>query len=264
MLGALASDIDTTFKIQSVQVFGRRCSHEQHPECRHRIGGELAQRRRVGRDIAPAENFQPFFDHDRFDRCGSSFRFGARQERRADCVAAGRRKLEVADVAQEPVGNLHSDADAVADIRLSPCGAAMVKVDQALQGLIDDGPARHSGHVGDEADTARVMLERRVVEALCCRRRRVGADAYGRPVFGSRRGARSRSVICGHRRRPAELSAPDSPVRMRVEFRCRDSVAAGTSLALGGHSLPTRCPMAAPIDEYFCKKTHNTVARLLQ
>ena len=254
VLGALASDIDTPFKIQPVQVCGGRCSHEQHPEHRHRIGGELAERRRVGGNLSPAEHLQSFFDHDRFDGRRGSVGIGARQEGCADRVAAGWREFEVADVAQESVGNLNGDPDAVADVRLSSGGAAMVEVDQALQGLIDDGPARHTRHVGNEAHTARVVLECRVVEALCRRRRREGAGAYRRPVFDSWRCARerrvsSRSVVDGHRRRPAELSAPASPVCMRVEFPCWDSVAAGTSLALRRRSLPTRCPMASTMSE---------------
>ena len=180
MLSALASDVHAPLEFHAVEVLrcggglgasgersvcGRR--NEQHPEDRHRVGGELAQRRRVSRDVAPAEDFEPFVGHDRLDCCGSRFGILSWQEGCADGVLARRRQLEAADFPQEGVGYLHRDADAIAHVCFRTRCAAMVEVDEARQGLLHHGAARNPGHVCYEADAACIVFKRRVVQALC-------------------------------------------------------------------------------------------------
>src|ERR1019366_8358933 len=111
----------------------------------------------------------------------------ARQEDEPAPVLAGLRQNDarlLADVLQELVGHLHQHARPVAGVRLGARGPAVVEVLQYLYRLLQDLVRLAPLHVHDEADSAPVVLEPRIGEALLGRR-------DGRPAPGARRVFRS-------------------------------------------------------------------------
>ncbi len=79
--------------------------------------------------------------------------------------------------------HLQQNARAVAGVRLRTARAAVIQVQQYLQGVHDRLVGLASLDVDDESDTARLMLEGRMVKAL-----RPGRLAAGPPNgFGNRR-----------------------------------------------------------------------------
>ena len=145
-----------------------RARDEQLPERRHRVAGQRAERRLVGRDLAPAEHLEALglddLLHGLARRCGVLG--GLRQERDAGRVAAVFGQVEFDDGAQELIGNLQQDARAVAGVRFSALGTAVLQVHQGRDGLVDDVAAAATVHVGHHRHTARVVLERGVVQPL--------------------------------------------------------------------------------------------------
>ena len=95
--------------------------------------------------------------------------FGPRQEQHSDGVVARRRNVEpdfAADGAQMGIRRLNEDACPVAGQRVGAHRAAMGKILENLQALIDDPVALAVPDVRHETDPARVMLVARVVEPL--------------------------------------------------------------------------------------------------
>ena len=88
------------------------------------------------------------------------------QEGVADRVRALPGQVEVDVLAQEGVGDLQQDAGTVTGLRVRAGGTAVVEIAERLQALGDDRMARYAAQRRDEGDTARVVLERGVVEAL--------------------------------------------------------------------------------------------------
>src|SRR6267378_8714413 len=96
----------------------------------------------------------------------------ARQKAHGDGVASRwreRQPLLPRPIAQQRIGHLNEATSAVADQRVGPDRAAMVEIDQDLQAARDDVVRFSSLDVGNETDTARIMLVARVVEALSLR-----------------------------------------------------------------------------------------------
>ena len=76
---------------------------------------------------------------------------------------------------EELVRDLHQDAGAVAHARIGADRAAMLEIAQDAQAVLDDLVRLAALDVGDEADAAGVLVERRIVQALrlaACRDRR--------------------------------------------------------------------------------------------
>ena len=71
---------------------------------------------------------------------------------------------------QELVRRLDEDARAVAGVGLAAARAAVVQVQQDLQGLLNDGMGLPALDVGHESHAAGLVLELRVVQALFGRR----------------------------------------------------------------------------------------------
>ena len=126
---------------------------------------------RVGRHVAPADqglSLGPDVILDMLDRDGARL-LVPRQKAHRDGIAAGLGKCQpcrARPIAQQRVRHLDEAAGPVADQRVGPDRAAMVEIDQDLQAARDDVVRFSSLDVGDETDTARIMLVARVVEAL--------------------------------------------------------------------------------------------------
>ena len=90
-----------------------------------------------------------------------------------DAVLAGGGQSDprlAGDQLQELVRQLDQNAGAVAGIGLATAGAAVVQVQQHLQGLLNDGVGLPALDVDHEAHAAGLVLELRIVQALLGRR----------------------------------------------------------------------------------------------
>ena len=153
----------------------------------HRLGrlDRLAERRIVGRHVAPAEELHAFGG----DLLGVDLPdflppvFLRRHEQHADGVCAGSRQRE-AELrrlpGEERVGNLHQDAGAVAGARVGADRAAMLEIDEDRERILDDLVGLAPLDVGDEADAAGILVERGIVEAARLRHARIGGVAARR------------------------------------------------------------------------------------
>ena len=154
-------------RVGIVRELGRRAdeelAHDRREETRMR-----ADVPPVDRHVAPSEQCLAL----RLDRLLQQLleleaaRGALRQEAHADAVGAARRQVQPCDRAQERVRRLHEDPRAVAGVRVGTCRAPVLEVlergQRARHGLV----RRLRVEPGDERHTARIVLERRVVQAL--------------------------------------------------------------------------------------------------
>jgi hypothetical protein len=147
----------------------------------HRLGGldRLAKRRIAGGHVAPADESHAlacdFFGEDAHDFLPPFCIMG--HEQRADPVLAGRGqcKAEFGRLLDKKlVRNLNEDARAVAGARIGAHGTAVLEIDQDGQSILDDLMGLRAFDVGDEADAARILVERGVVQPARRRHARVG------------------------------------------------------------------------------------------
>ena len=113
-------------------------------------------------------------------RAASSRSAGTPARRRTSAPAAAPCSSRVGLLAEEPVRHLNQDAGAVAGVGFAAAGAAVLEVDEHLQGVPDDGVRTAALRVHDEADAAGVVLVPRVVEAVGGRWLRRSAHAFMR------------------------------------------------------------------------------------
>ena len=138
--------------------------------------------------LAPAEHLEALGLGDLLHRlAGRRGVLGRlRQERDAGGVAAVFGQVEFDDRAQELVGHLQQDARAVTGVRFGALGTAVLQVHQGRDGLVDDVAAAAAVHVGHHRHTARVVLERGVVQPLTAGRHShltLHARLYGASVW---------------------------------------------------------------------------------
>ena len=124
--------------------------------------------------VAPAEQYLPLARDRPLDfllagntRC----RFLGQEHHAHAVLTVGRQSqaLPPADAAQERVGHLDEYSGAVTLQRIGPGCAAVREIPEYLQRLRNDGVALVTFDVGDEAQTAGIMLVARVVQALPAR-----------------------------------------------------------------------------------------------
>ena len=160
----------------------------------HRLGRlhRLAERRIVGRHVAPAEQGKALA-RDRLDPdiADDLPPVGvARHEQLADGVVAGRGQGE-ADLGgllgEKFVRDLHQDAGAVAHARIGADRAAMLEIAEDAQAVFDGLVRLAALDVGDETDAAGIFLQRRVVEPVRGRHSGIGGVAQQVTVTRLRR-----------------------------------------------------------------------------
>ncbi len=175
----------------------------------------------VHRNVAPAEEaLAQFADHALEVLLLPRARIGIlRKEDHARCVGAERRQLDpelLRLAAQEAIGELEQDAGAVAGFRVAAAGAAMFHALEHLDALVHQRVRLRAVDLRDEADAARVVLVRRVVETL-----RGGTSLRSLHAHSFSRGAHSDSSRCGRggrRRRGNGASVGSSATRVRSEW----------------------------------------------
>ena len=91
-----------------------------------------------------------------------------RHEQRADRVLAGRRQREAELgrlLGEELVRDLHQHAGAVAGARIGADRAAVLEIEQNRQRVFDDLVRFAALDVGNEADAAGILVQRRIKQA---------------------------------------------------------------------------------------------------
>ncbi len=166
----LAQDVEPPFEV----ILGLRAAVAAD-EYLH-VGGfgrlhGLAERRIVGRHVAPAEQRQAFgldlVGDDALDDFAP--RGFARHEQRADGVFAGLRQgeAELLGLARkEAVRDLHQNARAVTGARIGTGGAAMFEVAEDVDRVGHDLVGLLALDVGDEADAAGILFLAEVVKTF--------------------------------------------------------------------------------------------------
>ena len=177
---------------------GTGAGDEELAEHRHHApgGGARGGRGSIGH-LAPAEDREALLGRDLLDPPPGlrDLLVVTGKERRADGVRRRGRQLEVDDLAQEGVGDLHQDARPVAGVGLGARGAAVVEVAQGRQRLGHDVVARLAGEVRHERHAAGVVLVAGVVEPLGGAGRRERVLSWHRAF--SRRRLRRSAGPCG-------------------------------------------------------------------
>ena len=170
MLGSLAEDVHEAVQGQpgGSTAAGVGCSHEQLAERGFGRLGRGTDHRVIDGKVAPAEDLEALFDRQRLHlRCHHVGLVGLPgQEGDTGGVATGIRQLERDDRTVEGVRNLQQQARTVPGVLLRPEGAAVLHVAEGADSQRDDLVAGLTAQVADEVDTAGVMLESRVVQAL--------------------------------------------------------------------------------------------------
>src|SRR5262249_45894147 len=169
VLDPLADDVELALEVH-------RVAHVTAPDedlldARLDVDGARAEQPIVLRHLAPAEQALPLLGHDRGDEAADLLALHgvARQEHAADAVIFGSRQRNAeaaALLAEELVGHLQEDPGAIARVGLASTRAAVQEVDEDEQTLADDRVRLASFDVDHEADAARIVLVRGVVQPL--------------------------------------------------------------------------------------------------
>ena len=135
------------------------------------LAGDASARHRIVRHRAPSEHALSFFTNDALDHllAGLALARVARQEDHSDAVLAARRQSEpelVGLLEEKLVRNLHQDSGAVAGVGIASASPAMGQVVEDLDTLVNDVMRRIALDIDHEADAARIVFVRRIVEPL--------------------------------------------------------------------------------------------------
>ena len=177
----------------------------------------------------------------------------ARHEQHAHGIFAGLRQAEAEArrfFGEQFVRDLHQNSRAIAGARIGAHGAAMLEVAQDGERILDELVRFASFDVGDEADPAGILIERRVVQAL-----RRAAVAVPRSVCAIRCRAHTHPRV-SHRQldrcgswRTLRIRGADQATRLH---RQRWSLAAFSPLtvqvrgrsSLAGSAIPAATPIS--------------------
>ena len=176
VFGALTDDVKFALKRHVVGKFGIS-TDKNLPHERLGVSGGCPKRSIVGGDGAPAEDSLTFLGHD----AGKSFfairplRGVAREENHSDAVFAGSGQFHAGffgDELEEIVRRLNENARPITSVGFAATGATMVEIEKDLESLLDNGVRFAALNIDDETDTARLMLELRIVQTFFGRRPR--------------------------------------------------------------------------------------------
>ena len=163
----LAHDHELALELVLAERGGPADEHLAHDGLRG--GGGGPQGLVVGGDLAPAQQLQAHLvedapQHQLHGRVAMPFLL---EEAHAHRVVAGAGQVDAqrgALAQQEGVWELHQDAGAIAGVGLRPARTAVVEVHEHLDALLDHAVGGDVVEIGHEADTASVVLGRRLVE----------------------------------------------------------------------------------------------------
>ena len=184
-----------------------------------------------------------------------------RHEQIADRVFARLRQLEAefgGFLGEKLVRDLHQDAGAVAHARVGADRAAMLQIAEDAQPVLDDQVRLAALDVGDEADAAGVLVERRIVQTLRRRRAGIGGGATQQTQRRGNCAAIPRST------NPALLlSSLISSCLAGASYRTASGVLTSSAGPLGAAAkaqpisrraaLPVVAAVAAPVGRHRCQ-----------
>jgi hypothetical protein len=148
----------------------RNTTDEQLRNVRHARATDRTERRRIDRNVAPRDHFlvqrpNRFFGDRTLRRASLTI---AREKNLSDSIVTDQRKLDV-DMRElsfeKCVRDLNQNSRAVARFGIAAGRSAMREAPQNFEPLLDDVVPRFSAEPRDEAEPARVVLERGVVQA---------------------------------------------------------------------------------------------------
>jgi hypothetical protein len=177
-VGALADHVELALERELVAPYftlGGVARDEYHAHERLEGLRRIAQHGVVRRHRAPTEHALTLRLHDLLEAFldAPPQRRVTRQKHDAAAVGAGLGQLDARLLRrfdEEAMRHLQQDAGAVAGIDLRPACAAVIQVCEHLQGLLQDAVRFAAFDIDDETDAARIVLERRVVQALLRRK----------------------------------------------------------------------------------------------
>ena len=125
----------------------------------------------VRRNVAPAKHATATREYTTLDLVfrRATSRVAGRKKQHADAVFTGvgqRDASATTGIAEQRMRNLKEESRAVGRLAVGAGGASMRQVGEQLECRVDDGAGSLAAQVGDEPDSARVVLERRIVEPL--------------------------------------------------------------------------------------------------
>ncbi len=174
VLDPLAKDVDEPFERQPGQAgvaigagdehLAEGRLHGQSPGSEHRV---------VGWHVAPSDDGEALGVADLGDERRRRAGLGRLRGEEGDArrVAAVGRQVELDNLAEEPVGDLHEDPGAVARVDLGAGRAPVLEVAERAEPELDDLVALAALDIDHERHTAGIVLESGVVEALGLRER---------------------------------------------------------------------------------------------
>src|SRR4029077_1248877 len=210
--------------LECVFIGERTTSYKDLLDVRLRTSRHAANGGSEARRVPPPQYRQSFLAHDALQ---NSFALQPlmslhRQERHAYAISPGQRQFE-AQLATLPhkelMWDLEQNAGAIARLRIASAGSAVRQVEQHLDSLAYDFVTLVAANMGHESDPARIVLLRRMVEALS------GGRAIR--IFQTRRHGHVYSIglLC-------RIALPDSLLhRLRAGLRRPWRLAASRSVA---------------------------------
>ena len=171
-LGALAKDVKLAVELLDVQVFRTlSLADENLFDPRLGLARQPPDGAAVRRHFAPAQHAMAFLSYNPLDHAVYiRLVLGLlREKNHPDAVLAGGRQIEAQCLGlagEELVRHLDQQPSAVARIGVTTASPPVGQVDEDFEALLDDLVRRTSLDVGDEADSAGVMLVPGVVQPL--------------------------------------------------------------------------------------------------
>ena len=172
MREAFANDIKLTLEFLLAEAVSGRYEELLYSRlCRKRRRSNVSTDR-IGWDFAPANERLTFFFYYVVNCRAADFTLGIdlRQEDVAYSILSGGRESYAkrlrGDVAEEAVGQGHENTRTVARVSLKSAASAMIHARIQMVGVEHNLVARFTFNIGDEANTAGVLLLGRVVETL--------------------------------------------------------------------------------------------------
>ena len=167
---ALADDVELALE-RVGDHDARAAAHQYLPDCGLQALRRFGEIGIVHRHVAPAEQHLALVLDGALDLilAGEAARWIARQEHHADPVLPRGRQLDAAPghfLAQQLVRDLDQAACAIGELRIPAHRAAVGKVLQHREAVLDDRVRLLSLDMRDEANAARIVLVSRVVQSL--------------------------------------------------------------------------------------------------
>ncbi|OPZ67872.1 MAG: hypothetical protein BWY83_02484 [bacterium ADurb.Bin478] len=131
--------------------------------------GQIAEMPVLGRHSAPSQHLSALLFSHLLDDAPALVCSGGmlRQKRHADGIVPGLRQIECGDLrAEQLIGDLQHEPGAVAGAGVAAHRAAVLQIDQRLQGQLHDLVTGDAVQPGEKTDSATVMFKSRIIQSV--------------------------------------------------------------------------------------------------